>query len=162
LIMNEHCTKGCPARISHCSEISFCRFDCTNVRRQMGDFYYFYRTGVIYPWNLEYYSALGINNFKYTADTSGVRAQYNSINDLEMYLDCVEYGVENLDINTFFNGIFPGGIPIYKNAKIAELMPYLPDIKHFVKHGGECFANCGVDCKYCEICAKRTENFLLG
>ncbi|MBR2069508.1 MAG: hypothetical protein IJ877_07090 [Candidatus Gastranaerophilales bacterium] len=162
LIMNEHCIKGCPARISHCSEISFNRFDCLNVRRIMGDFYYFYRTGVIYPWNIEYYSAIGVNNFKLTADVNGVRSQYNDLSSLRLYFDCVEYGINDLTVDMFFNRLFPGGIAINKDIKISELLPYLPDVAHFIKNGDKCATRCGADCKYCELCAKRTENFLFG
>ncbi|MBR2069485.1 MAG: hypothetical protein IJ877_06975 [Candidatus Gastranaerophilales bacterium] len=161
LMINEPCIKGCPARISHIAEYGFCKYNCHALQEKMGEYFFFYKLGSIYPWNLEYYSALGINNFKYSASGSmGGRANYNDISQLSMYLNMVEHGIKNYSADDFFNGIYERRFNIRKDLKIADVIPYMPDVHHFIKHGDKCAINCDVNCHYCELCGKRTENFL--
>ena len=163
LMINEPCIKGCPARISHIAEFGFCKYNCHALQEKMGELFFFFKLGSIYPWNLEYYSALGINNFKYSASGSmGGRANYNDLSQLKNYLEMVEYGIKDYDADVFFNGIYERHLPIKKGLKLADVIQYFPDVHHFIKYGDKCAIKCDVDCHYCELCGKRTENFLFG
>ncbi|MBQ8476231.1 hypothetical protein IJ531_04125 [bacterium] len=163
LMINEPCIKGCPARISHISELNFCRFNCGKVKENIGSMEFFLKTGSIYPWNLEYYSALGINNFKFCApQLSEGRANYTDTSYLRNYLRIVEEGINDTDTNTFFNGIYKAGIDIRNNIRLSSIKDILPDIKYFIKHGYNCAKNCMAVCNYCNLCAKRLENLLYG
>ena len=170
LMVNEFCIKGCPARISHISEGVCFQFECTKMWQEKGILYYFFKTGAIYPWNLEYYSALGINNFKFIISNgviNNLRSNFHDITSLQAYLTCVDKGYSNLSAYDFVNifevfGSFFTDSDVARQLQLKDLIQYLPDIKHFIAHGHECALKCGVECNYCELCAKRTENFLFG
>ena len=168
LMVNEFCIKGCPARISHISEDDYFQFECTKMKLEKGILYYFFKTGAIYPWNLEYYSSIGINNFKFISSNGSInnlRSNFHDITSLQTYLTCVENGTNGFLTSDFINKMFDKlnqtQVPS-NSSKLSDLQQYLPDIRHFVAHGHECTVKCGVECNYCELCAKRTENFLLG
>ena len=134
------------------------------MRNILGFTHYFLRTGIIYPWNLEYYSAIGINNFKYVAYG---RANYKNTAGLRAYLDCVENGIDNYSVNDLFEKLYIKykdynyDKNIAKNTKLSKIKPLLPDIRYFITHGHECATRCGVDCNYCCECARKLEKILL-
>ncbi|MBQ8476200.1 hypothetical protein IJ531_03970, partial [bacterium] len=141
----------------------FCQFNCNKLKEEFGMIYFFIKTGSIYPWNLEYYSALGVNNFKFSALAAmGSRANPMDMNYLKRYLEVVEYGIKDKTVEDFFNNIFTFDIARRRDLKLADLKEYLPDIKHFVKNGDKCALRCKNDCFYCDMCAKRVENFING
>ncbi|MBR2068391.1 MAG: hypothetical protein IJ877_01385 [Candidatus Gastranaerophilales bacterium] len=161
LMVNECCIKGCPARISHISELNFCAFNCQKIKDEYGLLHFFIKTGAIYPWNLEYYSSIGINNFKFSALAAmGSRANPIDMSYLKKYLEITEHGTDIATVNDFFNKIFTFPITNRDDIKLTELKSYLPDIKHFIKYGDKCALRCNSECNYCELCAKRTQNFL--
>ena len=163
IMVNEPCLKGCPARISHASEVRFAQFNCGELRKRFGSIYTFFKTSAIYPWNLEYYSALGINNFKFLPEGNvALRADFVNISLLENYLNCVEYGCDDFSAQTFFNNMFNVGAPnIPDGLKLSHIIPYLLDIKQFIKNGDKCCINCDVDCHYCASKARALEEFLM-
>ena len=162
LMVNEFCLKGCPARISHASELLFKQFDCHRIAREVGTMYAFLKTSAIYPWNLEYYSALGINNFKFMPNGSyGLRANYTNLEPLEMYLSMVEYGVDNYSAEDFFGKIYLRQTNLPKDMKLTSVIPYLPDMKKFIKDGDKCATRCGLDCTYCHDCAVKLEQLTM-
>ena len=91
VMVDESCMKGCPARIPHISELTFCRFDCQKIK-QDDPLLYAFKYSRVYPWNLEYYSAIGVNNFKFSA--AGHRIDFSNLKELNDYLECVENGPE--------------------------------------------------------------------
>ena len=162
LMVNEMCLKGCPARISHGADYDFKVFDCMHVSEQKGMVNHFFKTGVIYPWNLEYYSALGINNFKIVPIMNPeLRANYTNLKPLKTYISCVENGIANMSAYEFFNEMFFTMINVSKDLSLAELVPYFPHMNQFVKYGDKCAAHCGVDCNYCHMCSRKVENAIL-
>ena len=163
LMVNDGCTKGCPAWISHRPERFFCSFRCPLSQNGQGSLLSFVCSGLVYPWNLEYYSAIGINNFKFVARGNlEMRSNYNDLTYLDNYLSALEYGADDMSVDTFFNKMYSEHFSFSNNAKVSEIKSLLPDIHQFIKYGHECAVKCGVECNYCELCAKRTENFLLG
>ena len=159
LMVNEGCRKDCPARVPHIAEPLFCTYPCDLL-----GFHNFVKKGNIYPWDLEYYSAIGINNFKWVVrdNSESIRSNYTDITYLENYLVCVDKGTDEYSAEFLFAQILASKMQLNKELALSELIQYLPDIKHFIAHGHECAVKCGVECNYCELCAKRTQNFLFG
>ena len=158
IMVNERgCIHGCPARISHpCSYL--CRWQCTELEEKIGAIKFFFKTNVIYPWDLEYYSAIGINNFKLVC--CGEEKSYIRSLEHTDYLVCIENGIENISANDFFNKLFGKNMYLAKmpdSLKLSDIMPFLPDIRHFVKHGDKCANICDIDCTYCLDCAEKIE-----
>ena len=170
VMVNESCIKGCPARKLHVYGGGYSLYTCLYAIQPQGFFPFLMKTGVLYPWVLEYYSSIGINNFKYVQNTHYGRANYK-IDELKRYLTYVEGGVENVDLLEFllanFNNDFERmvdkkmGLPDKKiNVKLSDLKNCLPDIRYFIKHGHDCHTRCGVECHYCDECAKKIEKLI--
>ena len=157
VMLNEKCMHGCPARISHSSSY-YEPFDCYNKPQKIGKFRYFMKSNIVYPWQLEYYSAIGINTFKFMSYP--LRANIDNLNFLKNYLYCVENGIEKMTADEFFNGIFEIGAKINKNIMLSEVIDLFPDIRHFIKHGDRCANICGIDCNYCIKCADKIEKIV--
>ena len=163
LMVNEPCIKGCPARVSHEGETFFSIYDCSKPRKRDGAMAAFFKTSAIYPWNLEYYSAIGINNFKFLPEhNNGLRANFNNLALLKNYLKLVENGPGDMTADEFFTSTYSQTTDIHlnKNVKLSQIIPYFPKIEHFVKYGDRCMTSCGVDCKYCHNCADQMEQAL--
>ena len=166
IMVNEICTKDCPARISHIGEFGFCRFNCTISKGDRGMIGAIVKSGCVYPWWLKYYSALGINNFKFTAEGAGnIRGKFDNIEHLAAYLDCIEYETYDISAYRFFNSVFKSfymsGLNVNKDIKLSDIKDCFPDIRQFIKNGDKCATKCGVDCNYCPKCAKKLEQKLL-
>ena len=157
VMVNEKCMRGCPARISHSSSY-YEPFDCYSKPEKLGKLRYFMKSNIIYPWQLEYYSAIGINTFKFMSYP--LRSNIDNLNFLKNYLYCVENGIEKMTADDFFNGIFEIGAKISKNIMLSEIIDLFPDIRHFVKKGDRCANICGVDCDYCINCADKIEKIV--
>ena len=169
LMINEACIKGCPARVAHLDGDLDFQFKCSDLIKINGFYNFLLKTNVIYPWTLKYYSAIGINNFKYVHNFFD-KGNFD-ISGLSMYLSYIENETKDIDLRDFFNSIFNNDyIRIYdtrlnipKNKyilKLSELKNYFPDINYFVKNGHNCTGKCGVDCFYCDECAKKLEKFI--
>ena len=159
LMVNESCLKGCPGRISCIADsTSICRF--LHICRDLKNF--FSKTAFIYPWNLEYYSALGINNFKFIASAIGNnRSNYHDVANLKAYLNCVENGIKDYTVKDLQSILHDSIFNSNKNHKLSDIKPLFPDIRYFIAHGHECSYKCGVECNYCYECAKKLEKVLL-
>ncbi|MBR1611774.1 MAG: hypothetical protein IJ672_09910 [Methanobrevibacter sp.] len=152
------CIKGCPYEIFHLSEYSFCVKNCNKIVDK-NPLLFSFKSGKIYPWNLEYYSALGINNFKLIGE--GQRARFKDINRIKNYINAIENGMDSYNINNFLEAFFDITNSNLSNSfKLSNTKPYLPDISHFIKHGHLCSTNCNVSCNYCETKAKQLGQFL--
>ena len=109
----------------------------------------------VHPWVLEYYSAIGINNFKYVT-IAQPRADYRVLSFMEAYLYTIENGIQNYPAYDYFKNVFClDYVHIDRSVKLSEIIPLFPDIRHFIKHGHECAINCGVNCFYCKECADK-------
>jgi len=169
LMVNEGCIKFCPVRIACVTEGGFAIIDCGPLQMEKSAISHFTKTGAIYPWNLEYYSALGINNFKFISSTGkeNTRSNYHDITTLKKYLTCVEEGIENYSSNFFFEIFEKLKDSPYiqqdktKEIKLSELKDMLPDIRYFIKHGHECAIKCNHECNYCYECSKKIDNALI-
>ena len=163
LLINEsRCVKNCIARYYH-QCIHTVAFPCVGMITNSPCFH-LAKNNLIYPWQLEYYSAIGVNNFKFTS----MPYSRNSIADvryLSYYIDCIENGIENYTANDLMDKIMHGMpqaslIRFKQNYKLSKFIKeYLPDIKHFIKQGARCASDCGVNCKYCYEFADKLESF---
>lgn len=160
LMLNEPCLRGCPARIAHCATL-FCEYNCSKIfeKNWLEEFC---KSGVVYPWNLGYYSAIGINRFKFVC-SGQVRADIQNLDYLTYYLEMLENGKQDCNVKDFFTKVikFHADNKHMKNIKLSEIKSLLPDINYFIKHGNLCSEKCGVDCFYCTECAKKIEKIII-
>ena len=155
ILLNEGCVYDCPARSAH-QQTHFMRWNCDAYAEEVGYLDYFCRKNNVYPFDLGYFSAIGINDFKLSSVVP--RDCFNKLSYNINYLDCVENGIENLTVNNFFVDIFGyEELRINEDIKLTEILEYLPSMEHFSKYGNKCTAICGVECNYCHECAKALE-----
>lgn len=158
LMVNETCIKGCPARISHLAEIRFCLFNCELLTANVGE--RIFKMPAIFPWDLGYYSAIGINNFKLIARKNH-RANIISNDYIKSYLNSIKNGTDNYNLNDFLYNMYAFKDKIKSDsATVSHIIPYLPDIKYFTKYGHLCAARCGATCDRCMKKAEELEEVL--
>ena len=121
-------------------------------------FKYFLKSNVVYPWWLPYYQSIGINTFKFFSFP--MRANIDTIDFLRNYLMAIENGYENLTVQDFFNDIFYAAVPIKNNVKLTEIMPYLPQMEHFIENAHKCSTICDIECQYCVKNVKEIEKII--
>ena len=56
--------------------------------------------------------------------------------------------------------LFPNLFEEFKNYKVKDIRPYLPEIKHFIKNGHLCSSICATECFYCYKCAQKIKKHL--
>ena len=170
LMVNEGCLAGCPIRNYHnlflpvenkidSEQIFNGAFFINKCRQQTKDlFFQICHPNIIYPWQLEEYSKIGINRFKLVGSNSFDFPKGKSLIYYGYYLK----GVDNIDnildvpIKKFNYYIAHSDFPYL----IKDVKKYLPDIKQFVKKGHLCTSVCGVKCNYCYSCAQKLEKVL--
>lgn len=155
MMMDEGCIKNCPTRTScmSCSSTSYFKNGCKLTKQNQ--YKNRIRNGCIQPWELSYYSAIGINNFKITPQDQ--RASDKHEMHVKYYMDIVEYGLYSKGGKKLLEAMFPN----IKPENRYNMISYLPDIEYFIKHGHECDSRCGVECNYCDILEKRLKNAML-
>ena len=162
VLVNEiTCIKNCPARFyHHCIQDS--TFPCATIQKQHPSLF-IARNNLVHPWQLEYYSATGINNFKFAA--AGFERSYiTNINYLKYYVDVVENGIEEYRANDLFGKIYPTKITLpnsKRKYKLSKLIEYLPDISRLIENGARCASDCGVNCRYCYSCAENIKKMFV-
>ena len=167
IMVNEACLSGCPARISHASELRFSMFNCGKIRRRLGAALDFCKSPVVYPWHIEEYLKIGINNFKIIPSHGmGMRGNYRSVFPVLNYMDCIEHGIEGITANRFFRETYMFNhddqfIQFPESIMLSDIKDLLPNVQHFVKNGHKCATACGVDCRYCYKCAEKFEEFVI-
>ena len=155
ILVNEPCPPGCPARISHIST-PFCVYDCSKMKEDpiLG----LCKTVRIYPWNWIYYQNFGINSFKFVS--TPLRAEFSNLFFLKNYLDCVEHGFKDIDLQFLADKIFFLGINKGKNIKIKDIISKLPNIEYFIENGHNCSNSCRAECTYCYECANKIKQIM--
>lgn len=158
LLVNEPCLFGCPSRRIHPST-DFCYFNCKDIRSKQSGLPFFFKCNMIYPWWLEYYSAIGINHFKFSLYRRGKNQHLQTI---EPYFACVESGSENIPLQEFFTNILKlFGQDYKKDLTLADIKPYFPDVRYFIKNGDKCLNRCGSECTYCMECGEKVKKILI-
>ena len=162
LMVNDPCMKGCPARISHASTSEFNKYDCITIKNK-DRINYMLKLGTIYPWYLEYYSALGVNNFRilpYASHTPNLNLDALNLKPISNYLECIENGIDNYPVNDFISEILGETFKLGEKVKLSKLASYLPDVKQFIKTGNKCVVRCGTQCTYCDKMAENLTSYL--
>ena len=169
LMVNESCLPGCPIRNPHnifssritnfkdgraCFTNNFYLGKCSEIKYRQGAFY-LCNANVIYPWEIEAYSEIGINNFKLIGRNSD---RFDNGRYFVSYLLYLK-GVDN------YKHIAPHPIRHFLNGNtleipVRELRDYLPDIEYFKKNGHLCASSCGAECSYCFKCAEKVQEVL--
>ncbi len=175
LMVNEGCLFGCPNRMWHSSNsISICEGDfdfkypimrafyltrCSSVSHS-DYFLYLCMAKNIWPWEIEEYAKIGINNFKLVGRDSVLFTNGRYLDNYYLYLKGIEdyEFIENSPVNFFLNYIVAH--VGYAKFIIKDVKKYLPKIDYFKKHGHLCASLCGVECTYCYRCAKKLEKHI--
>ena len=129
MMVDEGCLKGCFSRMScmASSYNAYYKLGCklTSENRKLS----FYKNGGIYPWDLSYYSALGVNNFKTVPmhQRSSDKIQPHLLE----FLDVAEYEVNS----EFYEKFIFDAIPVKNIRKISakDALEYYPNMEHFIK-----------------------------
>ena len=173
LIVNEGCINGCPMRNGHASDfIDTKYFNYNDVT--LSNYYHsiffckkfeniypilnLVKSNNIYPWEIEEYSKIGINNFKLVGRDAYKNQIKSYIEKYFLYLKAIDdyKKIKNVSINIFNHHITDNEIINQLNIKMIKNL--LPNIKYFVKKGHLCASRCGVECFYCYKCAKKIEH----
>ena len=171
LMVNEGCIPNCPIRTSHniyitgiekelistsIFESQFYLKNCSKILNRNFN-WYLCNANIIYPWEIEEYSKIGINNFKLVGRNSDDFRNGNYIKYYELYLKGIDNikNIENTSIR-YFNHYIEDCRNL--NFTVKDIKSYLPKIQHFKKHGHECASVCGVNCNYCRKCAEKITN----
>lgn len=170
IMVNEGCIQGCPNRDGHASEIMdrhiiykndnalsnfyYSTFFCGEIEHN-NPFFTIAKANIIYPWEIEEYSKIGINHFKLVGRDAFSYSQEIYLNEYLLYLKGIDNinNIKNEPINTFVHHL--SNNPVLKQLSVKELKNYLPNINYFKKHGELCAVNCGVKCQYCYKCAEK-------
>ena len=173
LMVNEGCLPACPYRYIHNSWLNR-RTDCGNsnyfytnkfftencgAKMDKNFAYYLANTNLIYPWEIEEYKKIGINNFKLVGRNSPDFKKGHYIDNYNYYLKGIDNtkNILNMPIR-YFNHYITHNINL--NYTVKELMLYLPDIKHFIKYGHLCASRCENECNYCHKCAEKIKKVI--
>ncbi len=170
IMINEGCIPNCPIRNSHnlfitefknkpnnknIFNIDFFVQKCNQILCK-NEFEYLCKCNIIYPWEIEKYSQIGINKFKFVGRNTDI---FSTGEYLEYYYAYLK-GIDNINnIKKLPLRYFNNYICTNKNItfSVDEIKKYLPNIKHFQKYGHLCASQCGVKCRYCYKCAKKVQ-----
>ena len=170
LMVNEGCLSGCPLRYQHNISLPYLHTEVYKERNSdlTAEFFhlkckdynlkYFIeeicKSNLIYPWEIEEYSKIGINNFKLVGRNCPEFSNGNYLNNYLIYLKGVDdyKNIENEDYKVLNHYIVA---TTKLNVKIKDIKSYLPDIKHFINQGHLCSSVCGFQCRYCYECAEK-------
>ena len=159
IMMNEGCMKGCCSRYScMCSSVtSRWKIGCKQSRDQHNTF----NTGMIYPWNLPYYSAINVNHFKFVPEHQ--RAEDKDMPSVNQFLHIAEYGIYDCDKEKLVNELrLPEEYSKLPRETIIDnvLKPLTADMDYFVKYGHLCSTRCHSECTYCYDKQKKLTEFM--
>ena len=173
IMVNEGCLQGCSNRFEHENTMTdinfelqtkelvfqedFCKSNCAKIE-QSNPVLYLTKGNHIYPWELEEYAKIGINNFKING-RDGISNDKVSLNNItKVYLKGVDdvKNIENIPLIKFVSN--SANQKRLQDLTVKDVKKYLPDIKHFVKYGHLCASQCGNECNYCHKCAEKIQS----
>ena len=170
LMVNEGCLPSCPLRNVHNisvmekngDEISnnffssdFLLYKCSE-RVCNNLFFYLCNCNIIYPWEIEEYSKIGINKFKFVGRNNHLYTNGQYLDVYFYYLTGIDNikKIKNIPIKIFNHYIIENK---EINLLIKDIKNYLPQTKYFKIYGHLCASRCGVECRYCYKCAKKIQ-----
>ena len=170
LMVNEGCLQGCPNRMFHELINIDSRTIVNNDKFLSGAYATSFCNPIvhkypiqslvignlIFPWDIEAYSKIGINSFKLVG-RDGYEYFDNYLKGFIMYLKGIEdiKAVENNSLSSFTHHL-PNNT-VLKQLTVKDYKKYLPDIKYFIRKGHICASRCGVECRYCYKCAEKIQ-----
>ena len=168
LIVNEGCIGGCSMRFDDSCEImnkvintkhsafsnAYHGIHCLNTV-QKAPLIYLCKSQVIYPWEIEEYAKIGINNFKIAGREDFTHHMNTSVYSFFLYLKGIDNtkNIEEESINSIIHHI--KYYDFFNQFKIKDIKNLLPNINHFIKKGHLCASICDIKCKYCYSCAEK-------
>ena len=174
IMVNEGCLRGCPNRNLH-SQInfdnniiinnyeslspSFATNFCFSIldRYPISSFIF---GNNIFPWDIEEYAKIGINNFKLVGrDRFYVFADY--VNKYKIYLKGIDNIKNILDCSLADLTHHLSTNLILKKLTVKDCIKYLPAVSHFKKYGHLCASICSYKCFYCYHCIKQLQKVFI-
>lgn len=171
LMVNEGCLQGCPNRMLHlfvnpdkditinndiCLSYAYSRAFCRPIVKQY-PFASLIIGNLIFPWDIEAYEKIGIQNFKLVGRDGYQNGNFPKyIRGYTMYLKGVDdiKNIGDYGLNEFTHHL---DIVILNELKVKDYYKYLPKIAYFQKHGHLCSSLCGIECRYCYKCAEKIQ-----
>ena len=174
IMVNEGCLQGCPHRDLHeminidkdkiinndiCLSVGYATSFCNPIVHKY-PIHSLVIGNHIFPWDIEEYSKIGINNFKLVG-RDGYDNFESYIKSYTMYLKGIDdiKSIPDYSLSDFTHHI--NNNPMLKQLKVKDCQKYLPDIKHFIKYGHLCASKCGIECRYCYKCAEKIQKVFL-
>ena len=170
LMVNEGCLQGCPNRMFHeyinidehkiinndvCLSGGYAASFCNNVLDKYPIASLVIGTH-IYPWDVEEYAKIGINNFKLVG-RDGYSDFKSYLNGYTMYLKGVDdvKNIENYSISDFIHHLQNNFV--LKQLTVKEYKKYLPKTSYFKQNGHLCISKCCINCFYCYSCVQQIQ-----
>ena len=170
LMVNEGCLQGCPNRMFHesasidkhkminndvCLSGGYATSYC-NLIVQRYPIQSMVMGNLIFPWEIEEYSKIGINNFKLVG-RDGYEHFHSYINGFTMYLKGIDNikDIENYSLTAFTHHLQKNFV--LQQLTVKDYIKYLPKIEHFKKYGHLCASRCAIECDYWYRCAEKIQ-----
>ena len=154
MMIDEGCLKGCYSRMScmASSYSTYYKLGCKDSSEWPA--LCVYKNGALHPWDLPYYSAIGINNFKTVPEQQ--RASDKTQDHVVIFMDVVEYGEKS----EYYKKYVAAALPIKRvlqHMSVKEALSYFNNMEYYVKFGDRCHTQCGVTCNYCDTRARELD-----
>ena len=169
LMVNEGCMGGCPNRMQHglteidkntiinneiCLSANYFISYCAQVTN-LFPIASLVIGNVIFPWDIEQYSKIGIKNFKFIGRDGYIDNIDRCIEGFEIYLKGIDdiRSISNYSIASFIHHLNKNAI--LNSLSVKDYRKFMPDVKYFQKYGHLCVSRCAIDCRYCYKCAEK-------
>ncbi len=175
LMVNEGCLQGCPNRMFHemisidrkiivNNEIYLSGAYATSLCSKSVKKYPIHNLvigNLIFPWDVEEYSKIGIKNFKLVGRDGYIDKFNMYYNGFFMYLKGIDdiKNIKDYSLADFTHHLNTNSV--LKQLKVKDYKKYLPNINYFKKNGHLCASRCAVECRYCYKCAEKIQKVFL-